>query len=170
MKLIATAFLKLLALSAIKATEKQFLRSLPLELVLKTVRRIRNGAGRFVSDQTDIECYPAWEFSRAYDREVPRGFRKNSAGVLVSVPGPDWPSRWRAAAAASGDAAALRVLNEAGRMVALKSSRIWQALGDGAGGYMDALGYPFAPFAFDSGFDTSGVPASECVELGLIAI
>lgn len=170
MKLLAAALLKLLALSTIKASENQILRNLPLKLVLKTVSQIRCGAERFVSDQTNLKCYPAWELSREFDREVPRGFRKNAVGELVPVPGQDWPSRWRAAAVASGDTAALRVLNEDGRMVALKSSRIWQALGDGAGGYMDALGYPFAPFAFDSGFDTSGVDVSKCAELGLIAI
>ena len=52
-------------------------------------------------------------------------------------------------------------------MVALKSSPIWQALGDGAGGYRDTLGNPYPPFAYNSGLDWSDVDAEECAELGL---
>ncbi len=53
-------------------------------------------------------------------------------------------------------------------MIALKSSGVWQALGDGAGGYTDTLGNPFAPFAFNSGYGTDGIPYNECVKLGLL--
>jgi hypothetical protein len=53
-------------------------------------------------------------------------------------------------------------------MVALKSSSVWQQLGDGAGGYEDALGNPFAPFAFDSGMDTDEVSRDDVGKLGLI--
>jgi hypothetical protein len=53
-------------------------------------------------------------------------------------------------------------------MVALKDDPIWQALGDGDGGYDDTLGNPFAPFAFNSGYETLDVSRKESVSLGLI--
>jgi len=74
-----------------------------------------------------------------------------------------------AAAQASGDNKAAQIFQATGKMIALKSSGIWQALGDGVGGYEDALGNPFAPFAFDSGFDVDEVPRSKCEKLGLLA-
>ena len=55
-----------------------------------------------------------------------------------------------------------------GRMVALVNHPIWPALGDGAGGYDDSLGNPWAPFAFNSGRGTEAVPRDECVELGIM--
>lgn len=141
--------------------------TLNLDFKIGVATEVTQGAGRFVADQTNLEEYPAWELLRVYDRDVPRGFRR-VGGVIVPVPDDDWPSRWRAAASASGDEDAARVLESTGRMIALKSSGIWQALGDGAGGYDDTLGNPFAPFAFNSGFDTEGVSIKECVELGLL--
>lgn len=53
-------------------------------------------------------------------------------------------------------------------MVALKNSGVWEALGDGAGGYEDTLGNSFPPFAFNSGMDCDEVSYQECVELGLL--
>ena len=53
-------------------------------------------------------------------------------------------------------------------LVALKNSPIWQALGDGVGGYNDTLGNPYPPFAFDSGMAWVGVDRSECIKLGLV--
>ena len=53
-------------------------------------------------------------------------------------------------------------------MVALKSSGIWEALGDGAGGYDDTLGNPYPPFAFNSGMWTQDVSRADCESLGLL--
>jgi hypothetical protein len=145
--------------------------ALNLDFKLDTARDVASGAGRFVQANADpelVDLYPALELRRFDDREVPRGMMRGPKGTVIEAPGQDWPSRWEAAAAESGDDDAATVLQDTGRMVALKSSGIWQALGDGAGGYDDTLGNPFAPFAFNSGYDTEDVSRAEAVELGLI--
>ena len=137
----------------------------------RVAEEVASGAANFMAynfDQTRIDEFPALEFHRMYDRETPRGFKLGQGGVLVPVPGDDWPSRWRAAAQESGDYNAARILQETGRMIALKSSGIWQALGSGAGGYDDALGNPFPPFAVDSGFDVDETSRDEAEKLGLL--
>ena len=78
------------------------------------------------------------------------------------MPRQDWPERWTAAGEAVGWEGASR-----GAWVALKSSPIWQALGDGAGGFRDTLGNPYPPFAYGSGMGWEDVDAEECEELGL---
>ena len=52
-------------------------------------------------------------------------------------------------------------------MMALKSSPIWQAIGDGAGGYSDTLGNAYPPFAFGSGLGWLEASADESTEAGL---
>ena len=54
-----------------------------------------------------------------------------------------------------------------GDFVALKSSPIWQALGDGVGGFKDTLGNPYPPFAFGSGMGWTDVSADDAASLGL---
>ena len=97
-----------------------------------------------------VDEYPALELKRLYDRDVPRGTKDPDDG---------WPARWEAGGGELID----------GRMVALKNDPIWQALGDGEGGYDDTLGNPFPPFAFNSGFETVDVSRAEAEELGLIS-
>jgi hypothetical protein len=63
---------------------------------------------------------------------------------------------------------AARVLAETGRMIALKDSEIWQALGDGEDGSTDTLGNPFPPFAFLSGMGVRDIGYTEAVALGVI--
>ena len=135
---------------------------------LDVATRVASGAGRFLTDQTDVDEYPAGDRAREFERDVPRGFRVGAGGALVPVPNDDWPARFAAACEEAGDTEAARVLQETGRMIALKSSGVWAALGNGAGGYDDTLGNPFAPFAFNSGYRTAGVPRVECLELGLL--
>lgn len=138
--------------------------------MLDVALKVSGGAGKFIQQNADpevVDLYPALELERFYDREVPRGLRQVK-DALVPVPEEDWPSRWSAAADESGDEEAARILDETGRMVALKDSGIWQALGDGAGGYDDALGNPFPPFAFNSGYATSSVSRADAEELGLL--
>ena len=127
----------------------------------RIMREVTQGAGNFVAqnfDQTRLDEFPALELHRVYDREVPRGFKVGKGGAILPDPDNDWPSRWEAAGGELVD----------GRMVALKSDDIWQALGDGDGGYEDTLGNPFAPFAFNSGFDTDEVSREDAVALGLM--
>lgn len=126
-----------------------------LGLVIKTNVELAQGAGKFVQGNLNedvIDLYPAWELVRYEERKEPR----------------DWEQRWRIAAQVAGDAKAAGALGNSGRMVALKSSGIWQALGDGAGGYQDTLGNPYPPFAFNSGMWTDDVERADAVELGLI--
>jgi len=100
--------------------------------------------------------------------ELPRGEKRTKAGIM-DVPTDAWDSdngRWVAAARESGDDDALRIFEATGRMVARKDSPIWQALGDGAGGYDDCLGNDYEPYAFNSGMGREEVSASEYEELG----
>lgn len=139
-----------------------------LDFKIETATSVAQGAQKLLRGQADVDEYPAWEFHRVYERDVPRGFRRGKGGTLIPVPDEAWDVRWPAAAEESGDEDALRVFEETGRMIALKDSPIWQALGDGAGGYTDTLGNPFPPFAFNSGYRWDGVPRIECIELGLL--
>lgn len=128
---------------------------LRVNLVLKTNADLAWGAGSFVSQNEsddEVDLFPALELYRMQEKKVPR----------------DWKTRWNLAARESGDLDAARALADHGRMVALKSSPIWQALGDGAGGYDDTLGNPFPPFAFNSGMWTDNVSRAEAVKLGLL--
>jgi tetratricopeptide (TPR) repeat protein len=138
---------------------------------LSPVESVVAGARQYLTqnyDRTRIDEFPALELVRVYDREVPRDFKIGEGGKLVPVPDDDWPSRWQAAAKESGDNNAAQILQKTGRMIALKSSGIWQALGDGAGGYDDTLGNAFAPFAFGSGMDTDEMSREDAVALGLM--
>lgn len=127
-----------------------------IKLVIDTNVQLAQGAGAFVQQNSDpelVDLWPALELYRLEDKKQPR----------------DWEQRWHIAAQVAGDPKAAAALGLHGRMVALKSSGIWQALGDGAGGYDDTLGNPFAPFAFQSGMWTQDVSRDDAVSLGLIA-
>lgn len=141
----------------------QLADTLRLDFKLKIASEVTQGAGRYVAqnDPAKVAEYPAWEFLRVYLREVPRGDSGHEGDD-------DWPTRWTAAAQASGDTDALRLLKETGRMIALKASPIWDSLGAGAGGYEDTLGNPFPPFAFNSGYDLDQIDRDECEALGLV--
>lgn len=144
-----------------------------IRFALKISQEVASGAGQFLNQNLSPEVldeYPALEFKRLFDRDVPRGFKRGPKGGLIVVPDDDWPTRWAAAGDAAGDDDWLDWEGDAqtGRGVALKSSGIWQALGDGAGDYDDTLGNPFPPFAFNSGFMTFDLGRSEAVKLGLI--
>jgi len=144
-----------------------------LDSFLKTVEEVSLGAYHFMEqnfDETRVDEFPALNFHRVYTRKVPRGFKSAESGMLMSVPSDDWPSRWSAAAQESGDHSSMQILQKTGKMIALKSSGIWQALGNGAGGYVDTLGNPFPPFALGSGFDVDEVPRGKCEKLGLLKV
>ena len=100
-----------------------------LNLVLKTNRQTAASLAQLAeSEDPDVaRLSPAWELDSA-------GWRRTHRT--------DWPQRWKAAGDAVGWRGACK-----GRMVALKSSPIWQALGNGAGGFRDTLGNPRWPTA-----------------------
>lgn len=129
-----------------------------LDLVIKTNIDISRGYGQHIEgiDDDVVMAFPAWELYRAGEPKVRR----------------DWHRRWRAAAQACGDTDAIRILEEAGRMIARKDSPIWQALGDGAGlpedERGDALHNPHPPFALQSLMDVKDVARSVCIQIGLI--
>ncbi len=127
-----------------------------LDLIIDTQRQMAASAANMAAETpATLEEWPAVELTRFVGRGAPRQ---------------DWAERWNAAGDAVGWVGAAK---DAGgfpdwRMVALKGSPIWQALGDGAGGYRDTLGNPYPPFAFSSGMDWSGVRRDECIKLGLV--
>ena len=125
-----------------------------ISLVIDTNVRMAQGAGHFIqqNDPGVVEAWPALEFIRVEDRDKER----------------DWATRWRNACEVAGDATAMGVFGRTGRMAALKSSGVWQALGDGAGGYTDTLGNPFDPIAFSTGMGQEEIDREEAVELGLL--
>jgi hypothetical protein len=141
--------------------------ALNLRFKIDVATKVMRGAGHFLTDQTDVDEFPAWEFHRIYDRDVPRGYKVGFKHSLVPIPDDDWPARWAEAGDACGDDDWLpwEGDDQGGRGVALKSSGIWAELGSNRD---DTLGNPFAPFAFNSGFGTDEVPANECIKLGLM--
>jgi len=128
-----------------------------LDLILKTQRRMAASVARLASQtETTVELFPAWELTRFSGRQAPRE---------------DWDRRWRAAGAACGWEGALEHAGEwpDWKMVALKSSPIWEALGNGAGGFRDTLRNRFPPFAFGSGLSWLDVSREQCIRYGLIS-
>lgn len=125
-----------------------------INLFLKTNVELSQGRGWFLQsqDRPVLDAFPANELIRIEERAIKR----------------DWHQRWRIAAAVAGDSDAARVLEFHGRMIALKDSGIWQALGDGAGGYEDTLGNPFPPFAFNSGMDVRDISYEQALALELL--
>jgi len=120
-----------------------------LDLIVKTQRGMAASVAR-LNTQTEgvLHQFPAWELTRVSGRSMPRS---------------DWPARWAAAGSSCGFEGALQ-----DRFIALKNSPIWQALGDGEGGYRDTLLNPYPPFAYGSGMGWVAVARDQCVALGLI--
>ena len=119
-----------------------------LNLIVDTQRQMAASVSR-IQTQTPavLERWPAWELTRLVGKAVPRE---------------DWPARWRNAGESIGWEGALK-----DRFIALKTSPIWQALGDGAGGFRDTLGNPYPPFAYSSGMAWDAVDRETCERLGL---
>lgn len=86
-------------------------------------------------DSDALYIYPAQEFLRVEPRRVPRT---------------DWQTRWRAAGG--------RIYG--GRMIALKSSPVWQNL--------SRFDRPYPPYDFGSGMGVEDVDRDEAIELGLL--
>lgn len=126
-----------------------------IELMLTTQERMASNYAFRREGQTDeaLWQFPCYELVRIYVRRHERD---------------DWEKRWAAAAKEAGDARAIEVYRSTGRMVARKDSGIWQALGDGAGGFADTLQNPYPPFAFGSGLGWDQLDRSESIRLGAI--
>ena len=139
-------------------------QSLNLDFKIKTAAEVLRGAGRFLLGQTDVDEYPAWELYRLYPRKQPRLWAGDE-GTEDPTLGSEFAGRWYAAAQAAGDPDAARILQDTGRMIALKSSGIWNMLGTM---FADSLGNSYPPFAFNSGMEVDGVPYNECIQLGLL--
>ena len=127
-----------------------------LNLVVKTQRRMAASVARLnAQTETSVELFPAWELTRFSGRRAPRE---------------DWDRRWNAAGNAVGWEGALQRAGDwpDWKMVALKSSPIWDALGRGEGGFRDTLQNPYPPFAYGSGLSWLDVSRADCVKYGLI--
>lgn len=103
-------------------------------------------------DPDTLDAFPAYELVRG---RSPDGKPR------------DWESRWRIAAAAANDDAAIDALAEHGRMVAAKDSKVWRELGS-TDHFPDALDTDHPPFAFSSGMDTRNISRAQAVKLGVI--
>jgi hypothetical protein len=135
-------------------TIKDLSSSERLNLILDTNVATAAGYGRDAQAQDPdiLDAFPAQELYRAIEVKEPR----------------DWPTRWRNAAQIAGDPKAMTAFGKDGRMIARKDSPIWEALGNPAN-FDDALGNPYAPFAWNSGMRTRDIDRLEAQELGLIA-
>jgi hypothetical protein len=141
-----------------------------LNLIFKTQQMMTQGAAKNIwgNEPDALEQYPAWELTRVASVEIPRGEKKVKGGV-ESDPENAWDSahgRWQAALDETGDEDAQKIFDDTGRMIARKDSPMWQALGDGAGGYDDTLGNDYEPYAFNSGMGRVEISAKEFEELG----
>lgn len=100
------------------------------------------------TDEVALNVLPAWEL----------------VSMVAAEQEPyDWPARWRSAGDAVGWEGAIQW-----PMIALKTSPIWQALGEGAGGHSDAKGNAWPPFAFGSGMNRIEKSRQDCVDHGLL--
>jgi hypothetical protein len=121
---------------------------LRLDLVINTQREMASNVARIQGQtQQDLDLYPAWEL-------VPMGIRRH--------PRMDWAMRWSAAGNEVGWVGAVK-----SRRMGRKDSPIWGALGNGAGGYDDAIGNPYPPFAFNSAHAWLAISREEAAAAGL---
>lgn len=129
-----------------------------LNLILETQTQMAASVAQ-LAEQTDavVDLWPAWSLERLEGRRAPRE---------------DWLARWNAAGDSVGWEGARREPaygdGTSFAFVALKSSPIWQALGDGVGGFTDTLGNPYPPFAYSSGMGWEDVDRETCEQLGLL--
>lgn len=118
-----------------------------IQLILDTNVKQAISLGQMAASEDPmlLMMHPAWELRRMGARKKPRG---------------DWKKRWKAAGDKCGWKGALKK-----QMIALKTSSIWQALADGAGGFQDTLGSPYPPFAFGSGLAWASVGRKQWKQL-----
>lgn len=129
-----------------------------LNLILETQTQMAASVAKSHEQTASVvNAYPAWALMRLESRRAPRE---------------DWLRRWSEAGAAVGWVGAKeepwRGSGASYAFVALKSSPIWAALGNGAGGFDDTLGNPYPPFAYSSGMGWEDVDRETAEGLGLV--
>ena len=128
-----------------------------LALILDTQCQMAESVAR-LSQQTEavVHEFPGWELCRVGERRLPRK---------------DWLARWNLAGQSVGWEGAVDhpIYGDelAYGFLALKSSPIWQALGDGVGGFRDTLGNPYPPFCYSSGMAWLDADRETCERFGL---
>lgn len=119
-----------------------------LQLIVDTQTKMAaNVANLDAETPESLDESPAWELTRIGVRRIPRS---------------DWQQRWQSAGESVGWQGAVR-----SPMVARKDSPIWSALGSGVGGFDDALGNPYPPFAFSSSMGWLPLLKEEAKSYGL---
>jgi hypothetical protein len=119
-----------------------------LRLIFDTNRQLAAGLAQKEGGGTKaaLSAYPAWELKRVEHRRVPRGSVKSGS--------PGWEKRWvQVGGRLVGDY----------RMIALKTSDIWEKIGSRAY-FDDALDVDHPPFAFNSGFGWREVGREEAIQ------
>lgn len=125
----------------------QDITSVPrLGLIYDLQKANAEGYARFKGDQLEgaLLLYPAQELTPS----------------LARVPRTDWPDRFQAAASDAGDDAAGAAFQSTGRMVALKTSPLWEAL--------SIFGNPWPPFDWGSTRMLRDVDRADAIGLGLL--
>lgn len=119
-----------------------------LDLVLKTNKQIAHSTAMQIAGEDPLQkmMYPAYELVRDEYRRTHR----------------DWKKRWDIAASSVNYEG---VAKNSTKMIALKNSPIWKALGSL---FKDGLDNAMPPFAFGSGMGWEIVDRDECIKLGLI--
>lgn len=107
-----------------------------LKLVINTQMEMAYGYGDYLTQQDPVilDEWPALELVRITPKDAPR----------------DWVKRWREAGG----------LFFGGRMIALKTSRVWTRI--------SRFGLPYPPFDYQSGMGVEDIGRDEAEELGLI--
>jgi len=128
-----------------------------LNLIVDTQRQMAASVSRLMQqDEGTVAQFPGWELCRMGSRAMPRK---------------DWLARWTLAGQSVGwEGARERPIygdEMAWGFLALKSSPIWQALGDGVGGFRDTLGNPYPPFCYSSGMAWLDADRATCERYGL---
>jgi len=129
-----------------------------LNLILDTQRQMAASVSLLVrQDEGTVAQFPGWELCRMGSRAMPRK---------------DWLARWQYAGRSVGWQGAVDhpIYGDANAFgfLALKSSPIWQAIGDGAGGFNDTLRNPYPPFAYGSGMAWQDADRETCERYGLV--
>ena len=130
-----------------------------LNLILETQTQMAASVAKS-HEQTEsvVNEFPAWALMRLESRRAPRE---------------DWLARWNAAGSSVGwEGAKKEPWHGSGAsfaFVALKSSPIWGAIGNGVGGFNDTLGNPYPPFAYSSGMGWEEVDRATAENLGLVS-
>lgn len=130
-----------------------------LNLIVDTQRQMSASVARLMGEtEGTVDRFPGYELCRMGSRAMPRQ---------------DWLARWNAAGESVNWQGACQHpiygdVNAYG-FLALKSSPIWAALGNGAGGFNDTLGNPYPPFAYASGMAWLDADRETCERYGLIS-